>query len=141
MYPYYKNGEQYQFSNPLNNEELQAFLSGDLTGELISIDTTPSIDYIARFYADEKFGTDIVNEFLKDNRLLPTSFTQAQNIALMQKFSTVKAFCDVANIDTAYNMLKVIVVDAIFTQERKDKYLNLMKQHLIDVHKKREEDL
>jgi hypothetical protein len=80
---------------------------------------------------DLKFGQFLIEEFLKDNRLLPISFTPESSLLIFQKFSDVEALCRLGDIKSVRLLLIGKEVDQIFTQERKNKYIQMCDEHLV----------
>lgn len=62
--------------------------------------------------------------YLTDNR--KENLTTQQSLGQLQKFSTIKALLEVGARPAAKELLAVVVVDDVFTQERKDKYLAML---------------
>ena len=81
---------------------------------------------------DLNFGAILIKEFLLDNRLTPTSFTDQMSIYLLQKFQTLEALCRVGDIRNISNLLPTIETDTIFTQERKDKYMVMVENYILN---------
>ena len=80
---------------------------------------------------DISFGVELLHTFLADNRATPQAFTTAVNLALLQKFSVTKSFAEVGDIKTCKALLENIEIDSIFTQVRKDKYVQMCSEYLI----------
>jgi hypothetical protein len=112
-------------------EDAQAF--ADTLGE----------DYIAEFYApytaptiqeklqmDMQFGQDLVFVFVEDNRTM--NITPEQSEAVLIKFRDILAFAQTGAITSIQTYLPAITTDDVFTQERKDKYMNMINQYLND---------
>jgi hypothetical protein len=78
---------------------------------------------------DIDFGLQIINEFLKDNRLYGYISIQ-DSINLLNKFSDIEKLCRLGAIKDVEVLMQGIVVDNIFTQERKDKYLLMITNYL-----------
>lgn len=76
------------------------------------------------------FGSQLVNTFLLDNYNLPQSFRIEDSIGLMVKFENIIKLCQLGDIKNISYLLPTILVDSIFTQERKDKYIEMINQHL-----------
>jgi len=74
--------------------------------------------------ADKEFCGNLVNIFLEDNRL--DEVTQQQSELLMVKFSAPLSFAQVGAVSNVRAHLENIEIDEVFTQARKDKYLNLI---------------
>ena len=83
---------------------------------------------------DLDFGISLIKLFRTDNadyeKANNVTITVPESIALMQKFQSLIGFCQVGAISEAYALLPSIEIDAIFTQERKDKYLSTIQNYL-----------
>ena len=97
--------------------------------------------YIAEYYApyveptiqerlsmDMQFGNELVWVFVEDNRIIGT--TQEQNDSILVKFRDILSFAQTGSITSIQNHLPNIVVDEVFTQERKDKYIDMVNDYL-----------
>ena len=97
--------------------------------------------YIAEYYApytpptiqerltmDLQFGQDLVYVFVEDNRIM--DITPAQSEAVLQKFRDILAFAQTGAITSINTYLPAIPVDEVFTQERKDKYIEMITNYL-----------
>ena len=124
---YYRQGVKHHFDNLLTDEELQLFLNGELNGTIINEEVVSIIFDVPN--AVEKcfeFGDALKKLFIEDNWNTTVTFTGEMSIILTQKFSGVISLCIVGDIKTIKVLLPTIPTDAIFTQERKDKYQNLI---------------
>jgi len=79
---------------------------------------------------DKVFGIKLLDTFLTDNRDLVIAFTPEISLGLLQKFAPIKALAEVGDIKTTKAMLISTTIDTIFTQERKDKYIQMCNDHL-----------
>lgn len=79
---------------------------------------------------DKDFGNILLDEFLKDNRILPVAFTPSISLQLLQTFAPIKALAEVGDIKNVKAILSTIPTDNIYTQERKDKYIQMCNNHL-----------
>lgn len=104
-------------------------------------DSLPNQPYQVEFYApytpmtiqerlnlDMSFGQDLVFVFVEDNRIMGT--TQEQNDAILVKFRDILAFAQTGAIESINVHLPNIPVDEVFTQERKDKYIQMVTDYL-----------
>lgn len=110
-------------------EEAQAFadsLGEGYTVEYIGPYIPPSV--AERLDMDMQFCQDLITTFVYDNREIGT--TQEQNDALMAKFQTVLAFAQVGAVESINAHLPSIPTDEVFTQERKDKYMQMITDYL-----------
>ena len=130
---YSKNGKVYYFENILSKEQLQLFINNELEGEYLRDEeiVTITLTQTDKFYLDLDFGQLLINEFLIDNRNLPHSFTPTQNLTLLSKFENVKELCYLGDTKSVAYLITQIVVDEIFTQDRKDKYSQMITKHLL----------
>ena len=78
-----------------------------------------------RLPLDIDFGYQIIGEFLKDNRLYGYIPIQ-DSINLLNKFSDIEKLCRLGAIKDVQTLMQAVIVDDIFTQERKDKYLSMI---------------
>ena len=81
-----------------------------------------------RLGPDQDFCNQLITIFLQDNRI--AGVTAEQGEALMAKFSTTLSFAQVGAITSVDYHIKNMTIDDVFTQERKDKYLNLIQNYL-----------
>ena len=81
-----------------------------------------------RLGTDKIFCNDLINVFLQDNRI--AGVTAQQGEALMSKFATTLSFAQVGAITSVDYHIKNMAVDDVFTQERKDKYIELIANYL-----------
>lgn len=97
--------------------------------------------YIAEYYApytpptlqerltmDIQFGQNLVYVFVEDNRIM--DITPAQSEAALVKFRDILAFAQTGAITSINTYLPAIPVDEVFTQERKDKYMQMITDYL-----------
>lgn len=110
-------------------EEAQAFadsLGEGYTVEYVGPYVPPTV--AERLDMDMQFCQDLITTFVYDNREIGT--TQAENDALMAKFQTVLAFAQVGAVESINAHLPTIPTDEVFTQERKDKYMQMITDYL-----------
>jgi hypothetical protein len=110
-------------------EDAQAFadsLGEGYTVEYVGPYTPPSV--AERLAMDMGFCQELINTFVYDNREIGT--TQAQNDALMAKFQTVLGFAQVGAVLSIEAHLPTIPTDEVFTQARKDKYMQMITDYL-----------
>lgn len=77
---------------------------------------------------DLVFCNDLVNTFVYDNRQVQT--TTAQKAALMAKFQNLLLFAQVGDVKTINADLPTIATDEIYTEERKQKYIQMIADYL-----------
>jgi len=109
--------------------EAQAVADGFGTGYTVEylypyVPPTPE----ERLGPDQFFCSSLINIFLQDNRI--AGVTAQQGEALMGKFSTTLSFAQVGAITSVDYHIKNMAVDDVFTQERKDKYIELITNYL-----------
>lgn len=76
------------------------------------------------------FGKNLIKEFLKENRDTPVSFKTEDNLNLLNKFATIEALCRFGSIKSVFTLIQSIEVDYIFTQERKNTFIEKIKHYL-----------
>lgn len=76
------------------------------------------------FILSQQKGNAVIKAYLLDNKEL--DITTAQSIEQLQKFSVVKSLLELGSLSIAKELIGLAKVDSIFTQERKDKYLNML---------------
>jgi hypothetical protein len=81
-----------------------------------------------RLGPDQDFCNQLITIFLQDNRI--AGVTAEQGEALMAKFSTTLSFAQVGAITSVDYHIKNMTTDDVFTQERKDKYIQLIANYL-----------
>jgi len=81
-----------------------------------------------RLTMDMEFGQQLVYVFVEDNRIM--DITSAQSEAVLQKFRDILAFAQTGAITSIATYLPAIPVDEVFTQERKDKYIQMITDYL-----------
>jgi len=69
-------------------------------------------------------GEAMILDYLADNRRM--RLTNEQSLQQLQKFQVIKALLQVGDLGSAKYLLSVTEVDDVFTQERKDKYLEML---------------
>ena len=88
--------------------------------------TPPTIQ--ERLSMDMDFGQQLVYTFVEDNRIMGT--TQEQNDTILVKFRDILAFAQTGAINSINVHLPNITTDVVFTQERKDKYIQMVTDYL-----------
>ena len=76
-----------------------------------------------------EFGNSLVTMFMVDNAEIGV-IPESESIALLAKFQQVLPLAQLGSIKVVSELLPAITTDAYFTQERKDKYTNLIAQYL-----------
>jgi len=96
------------------------------TAEYYAPYTPPTLQ--ERLSMDMEFGQQLVYVFVEDNRIM--DITSAQSEAVLQKFRDILAFAQTGAITSIATYLPAIPVDEVFTQERKDKYIQMITDYL-----------
>ena len=74
------------------------------------------------------FGSELINVFVYDNRVM--EITTEQSEAVLVKFRDILAFAQTGAITSIQTYLPLIPIDEVFTQERKDKYIQMIDGYL-----------
>ena len=110
-------------------EEAQAFADGLGEGYTVEyVGPVPQITIEERYGMDKSFCDNLISTFVLDNRNMGT--TADQNNALMSKFQTILGFAQVGAVKDINNHLPNIATDDVYTEERKDKYIQMITEHL-----------
>ena len=112
-----------------NIEQAQAF--ADSLGEGYSVEyigEVPQITIEQRYSMDKSFCDDLISTFVLDNRNIGT--TPEQNDMLMGKFQLVLGFAQVGAVKDIDAHLPSIPTDEVYTEERRDKYLQMITDYL-----------
>lgn len=112
-----------------NIEQAEVFAQS--LGEGYSVEYVGEVKPITieqRYEMDKAFCNDLISTFVLDNRNIGT--TPAQNDALMSKFQLVLGFAQVGAVKDIDAHLPSIPIDEVYTQERKDKYLQMLADYL-----------
>ena len=110
-------------------EDAQAF--ADTLGDGYSVEYIGPVQPISvdeRLSMDIEFCLQLIQTFLLDNR--NAGVTVEQGEALMSKFVNVLQFAQTGAVGSVNDLLSGIAVDDVFTQERKDKYLQMISDYL-----------
>ena len=110
-------------------EEAQAF--ADSLGEGYTVEYVGPVVPMSieeRYGMDINFCNNLISTFVLDNRNIGT--TPEQNDALMAKFQLVLGFAQVGAVKDINAHLPSIPTDDVFTQERKDKYMQMITDYL-----------
>ena len=110
-------------------EDAQAFAAslGEGYGvEFVEPYTPPTI--ADRQQMDMNFCNELVNTFVYDNRQVQT--TTEQKAALMSKFQNLLLFAQVGDVKTINADLPTIPTDEIYTEARKQKYIQMISDYL-----------
>lgn len=110
-------------------EAAQAFadsLGPGYTAEFYAPYTPPSA--AEKVQMNLAFGADLIQIFVTDNAEMNP--TQEQSDALLVKFQNILSFAQVGGITSINNHLPTIPTDEIYTEERKEKYLQMIADYL-----------
>ena len=110
-------------------EQAQEFADSLGTGytvEYIGPYVPPSIE--EKLSMDMAFGNELVTTFVYDNRI--KEITSEQSEAVLIKFRDILAFAQTGAITSIQTYLPLIPIDDVFTQERKDKYIQMIDTYL-----------
>ena len=131
---YLKNSDNkvYSFDRELNPQELIDFQNGDLEGVFVKDFSSDenAIDVGAILNNDIVFGLKLTKTFLEDNRRMSIAFTPTMNQQMLVKFDPIERLARLGDIKTVLYLLGITVVDTVFTQERKDSYIEMCNQYL-----------
>ncbi len=110
-------------------EDAQSFadtLGTGYTAEFYKAYTPPTIQQ--RLDMDLDFGSHLVYVFVEDNRVM--DITPEQSETVLVKFRDILAFAQTGAITSIQTYLPLIPTDDVFTQERKDKYIQMISNYL-----------
>lgn len=131
-YKIYKNNWAY-FKNFNSLEDAQIYadsLGSGYIAELASPeDQIPILTPTERLPLDIDFGNQLINTFLEDNRNYGY-ISLEESIVLLNKFNNIEKFCRLGAIKDAEYLMLNVSTDNIFTQERKNKYLQMITNYL-----------
>lgn len=82
-----------------------------------------------RLPLDIQFGNQLINQFLLDNREIGYISIQ-DSITLLNKFNDIEKLSRLGAIKDVLLLMQNVVTDNIFTQVRKDKYLQMINNYL-----------
>jgi len=80
---------------------------------------------------DIEFGSQLIETFLLDNRLITPSVTEQESVMLLNQFNSIERLAKLGDIKSTKILLEQTQTDVrIFTQERKDKYMGMINSYL-----------
>lgn len=85
-------------------------------------------DVYQKLQMDMDFCQNLISEFLEDNRNM--NITPEQSDAVLMKFKDILSFAQTGAVASLNVHLPLIPVDEIFTQERKNKYVNQISEYM-----------
>lgn len=123
------------YKNFTTIEEAQVWSFEKFGDEVV---VTISTDYIItpptpeeKLGLDKDFGAQLIEMFLLDNRLITPSVTPTESLQLLGDFQSIEKLASLGDIKSVQVLLGGVQTDArLFTQERKDKYMDLVNGYL-----------
>lgn len=100
----------------------------DFVGAVEEFDDWMLADPERLYEEDLKFGREMMKEYQIYNRSL--NLTTADSLAQLHKFQAIAALLDRGSIRASAALLQNIQVDSIFTQERKDYFIQRFTDYL-----------
>lgn len=110
----------------INLADAQEYASNNGNLPIVAIDETKEQQY----YNDIEFGKFLIEKFLKDNRQLALSFTLQDNMSLLSQFAPIETLSRLGDIKSVLALTQSLTVGVIFTQERKDEFIELITKYL-----------
>lgn len=127
------NWSTYQSFNTIEEAQAWAFEKwGDdaivsVSNDIVVTPPTPE----QKLLFDKDFGSMLVEMFLLDNRMITPSVTPTESIELLSKFQSIEKLASLGDIKSVQVLLSAVQTDdRLFTQERKDKYMDLVNGYL-----------
>lgn len=130
VYEAYNKTETHQFAT---EKEAIDFILDDK--EILKIEIEELVYTVLnsdKLEKDIQFGKTLITKFLKDNRDMPIAFTLNDNISLLTQFGPIETFSRLGDIKTVKALTSNVVVGNIFTQFRKDEFLSIINNYLIN---------
>ena len=115
-----------QFSSLEDAQIFADTLGAGYTAEFYKEYTPPTIQ--ERLQSDLDFGAHLIYIFVEDNRIM--GITSEQSEAVLVKFRDILAFSQTGAITSIQTYLPLISTDDVFTQERKDKYIQMINEYV-----------
>lgn len=128
---YYKiSKDNWQCIKQFNSlEDAQAYANTLGTGYVAAFWRSYQIpSLLDKLNMDLNFCKDLIDEFLEDNRI--ANITPAQSDQILSKFKDILSFAQTGAVPSLQVHLPLIPIDEIFTQERKDKYINQLNDYV-----------
>jgi len=123
----FKGSEIYQKSFVTFTEVEQWTIYNLGVGYTIEEIQTQPLPENLKLQARQDFGKQLLNEYLMDNDALAKErgypFTVEETAQQAQKFQLVMGVLPLGSLKQCLDIITVTETDAIFTQERKDKYI------------------
>ena len=122
-----KSDEQKTVTSSLFNGVEYTYYQGD---EPATIEE-PYVESVEeKLQKNKAFGNQLLDIFLVDNMNMQVAFTTELSLAMMQRFSPIEFLARNGDIKNVRLLIMNSTVDAVFTQERKDKYLLMCSNYL-----------
>lgn len=115
-----------RFANLADAQAFADTLGDGYTAEFYAPYIPPTLQ--ERLNSDLEFGNQLVYVFVEDNRIM--NITPEQSEAVLVKFRDILAFAQTGAITSIQTYLPLIPTDDVFTQERKDKYIQMITDYL-----------
>jgi hypothetical protein len=97
----------------------------------VSPEQIPEPTQEERLENDKQFGVSLIDKFLVENRYITPSITDNESLTLLYEFSDIERLARLGNIKGVKALMENIQVDArLFTQQRKDEYLQTINSYL-----------
>lgn len=104
---------------------------GDDYEYMISSEQIPEPTTEAKLENDKQFGQYLIDKFLIENRNFTPTINENESLYLLNKFSNIEKLARFGDIKSVNALMQNIDVDMrLFTQERKDEYLQIINSHL-----------
>lgn len=128
-YKIYKTGS-YFYKDFASLEDAETYaLSIGYSAELASLEyQIPPKTAEQQVLEDIEFGKSLVFQFLVDEK--GKANTAEQSLAIQAKLKDVSMLLEKGAILAAYALLQAVIVDDLFTQQTKDKYLALIANYI-----------
>lgn len=123
----------YQLFNDILEAE-QWTLTNLGTGYIVEISPDVQMEPVTpeeKLHSDMNFGVMLIDMFLLDNRLITPSVTPTESLNLLSEFSNIEKLARLGDIKSVSILMNGIQTDnRIFTQERKDKYIQMINGYI-----------
>lgn len=104
---------------------------GDDYEYMISSEQIPEPTTESKLQNDKQFGEYLIDRFLIENRLITPSITPSESLQLLSEFDNIEKLARLGDIKSVNTLMQNIDVDMrLFTQERKDEYLQIINSYL-----------
>ena len=91
----------------------------------------PELTSEQKLQNDIKFGNQLIEMFLLDNRLITPIVTPSESIQLLTQFETTEKLARLGDIISVKTLLENMTTDPrLFTDERKNKYLLIINNYI-----------